>query len=120
MSGSIARTLIMIGTALATTAVGMINEPATKIMPPQCGFYELSPPYREMTARYSHCGDSFILIKFHWNTGSTGTRCVAPWEQQPFFKDGPYRVVNGYYVKTPPNLGYSNGQHFCLTRQPQV
>ncbi|MET9628288.1 DUF6355 family natural product biosynthesis protein [Lentzea sp. NPDC006480] len=117
-----ARTLIMIGTFLASTAIAMMDTaPAsTTTTAPRCGFYQLSRPIRDLTARYVHCAGTFILIKFHWNNGNAFTSCEPPWSDHPFYADGPYRVVNAYYVPTPPRLGNSDGRVFCLTSQPQV
>ncbi|WP_285647875.1 DUF6355 family natural product biosynthesis protein, partial [Lentzea sp. NBRC 102530] len=74
----------------------------------------------ELTARYFHCGNSFILIKFHWSTGTTGTACVPPHGQIPFYKDGQHKVVNAYYVTTRPNLTGPHGNQRCSLRQPRV
>ncbi|WP_442916486.1 DUF6355 family natural product biosynthesis protein [Lentzea sp. DG1S-22] len=75
--------------------MGLIDAPlssATRIIPPRCGFYEVSAAVGELTARYAHCADSFILIKYHRSTGTTGTSCVSPWWQVPFF---PGRTTQG-------------------------
>lgn len=123
MNGRLGRAATTVGMVLATTAMAMIDMPsasATRIMPPRCGFYEVSPPAGELTGRYVHCADSFILIKFHWSTGSTGTACVAPWWQIPFYRDGQHKVVNAYYVTTPPNLTGPPHDRRCSTGQPRA
>lgn len=123
MNGRLARTATAVGALLASTALGMIDSPAAsaeRIMPPRCGFYELDQPVGELTSRYVHCADGFILIKFHWSEGSTGTACVPPWGQHPFFRDGRYRVVNAYYVTTRPNLTGPPNDLRCALGQPRV
>ncbi|WP_285641895.1 DUF6355 family natural product biosynthesis protein, partial [Lentzea sp. NBRC 102530] len=91
MKSNVARTISAAGMLLATAALGMIDDHGTrsaKIMPPPgCGFIALPQAVGELTARYFHCGNSFILIKFHWSTGTTGTACVPPHGQIPFYKD---------------------------------
>lgn len=85
-----------------------------------CGFYFTNPDHDSgVTARYDHCGDSFILIRIDWSEGSHYRACVYPWSSEPFWPDGPHRVVNAYYVPVAPNLiDYGGGQHCSLT-QPQ-
>lgn len=123
MKANIARALSAVGMLLAASAVGMIDtsgNSAAAVTPQRCGFYEINPPQGELTGRYIHCGPSFILIKYHWSQGSTGTSCIDPWGQRPFFRDGPHRVVNAYYVTTPPNLLGPPGNQMCSLRQPRV
>src|SRR5687767_12523312 len=107
MNRGLARTATAAGMLLASTALGLIDVPSSSaegIRQPRCGFYEVNPPQGELTGRYVHCGPSFILVKYHWSRGSTGTTCLPPWDQHSFFRDGPYTVVSTYYVTTRPNL----------------
>ena len=123
MNGRLARFATAAGMLLATTSLGLFDSPsnaAEQIMPQRCGFYEINPPVGELTGRYVHCADSFILIKFHWSNGSTGTTCVPPWWQIPFYRDGQHRVVNAYYVTTPPNLTGPPHDRRCSLGQPRV
>jgi hypothetical protein len=122
VNANVARSLSAAGMLLAATAVGMIDggSPERIMPPPGCGFYELSPPHGDLTARYIHCADSFILIKYHWSQGSTGTACIPPWDQHNFYMDGPHKIVNAYYVTTPPNLSGPPGNQMCSLSQPQV
>ena len=124
MNTNVARAITAAGMLLVATAVGMIDSPearSVEIMPPPgCGFIELSQPVGELTARYFHCANSFILIKYHWSTGNTRTTCVEPWGQVKFFRDGPHKVVNAYYVNTPPNLIGPPGNQMCSFTQPRV
>ncbi|MCP2243328.1 DUF6355 family natural product biosynthesis protein [Lentzea aerocolonigenes] len=123
MKANFARALSAAGMLLAATAVGTVDtsdDASASVMPRYCGFYEISPPRGELTGYYYHCGDNFILIKFHWDQGSTGTSCVPPWGQTPFFKDGQYKVVNAYYVTTPPNLTGPPGNQWCSIGQPRA
>src|SRR4051812_13223847 len=59
-----------------------------------CGFYFTNPDHERATARYYHCGNSFILIRVDWNTGWHYRECVPPWYSIPFYADGPRHVVN--------------------------
>ncbi|WP_434450199.1 DUF6355 family natural product biosynthesis protein [Lentzea sp. E54] len=93
---------------------------ASTIFPRPCGFYSFNLPQGEQTGGYVHCGDSFILIKAHWSTGNTFTSCLPPWGSRPFFKDGPHKVVNAYYVSTRPNLSGPPGNQTCSTGQPRA
>ncbi|MFS8103544.1 DUF6355 family natural product biosynthesis protein [Lentzea alba] len=123
MNANTARAFTAAGMLLAATAVGMIetNSPtASAITPQRCGFYALNPAQGEKTGGYIHCGGSFILIKYHWSTGSTGTSCIEPWGSRPFFRDGPHRIVNAYYVTTPPNLTGPPGDQRCSVSQPRA
>ncbi|MDX8053801.1 DUF6355 family natural product biosynthesis protein [Lentzea sp. BCCO 10_0798] len=123
MNANIARAFTAAGMLLAATAVGMIDTPsntASAISPRPCGFYSLDLPQGEQTGGYVHCGDGFILIKFHWSTGTTGTSCIPPWGSRPFFKDGPHKIVNAYYVPTRPNLSGPPGNQMCSTGQPRA
>jgi len=118
-----ARVLTAAGMLLASTAVGVIDtggDSSARVMPRYCGFYAIDPPRGELTGYYNHCGDSFILIKLHWDTGSSYTVCVPPWGQNPFYKDGPHKVVNAYYVTTPPNVSGPPGNQWCSTGQPKA
>jgi hypothetical protein len=105
MKANVARFLSAAGMLFAATAVGLIdtggNSSAT-VMP-----------------RYYHCGDNFILIKFHWTQGSTGTSCIEPWGELPFYKDGQHEIINAYYVTTPPNLIGPPGNQMCSVGQPK-
>lgn len=122
MNANTARALTAAGMLLAATAVGMIDTGGTAaaVMPRTCGFQEINPPRGEVTGYYTHCADNFILIKYHWSTGNTGTSCIEPWGQRPFFRDGPHKIVNAYYVNTPPNLSGPPGNQWCSTGQPRV
>ncbi|WP_143467070.1 DUF6355 family natural product biosynthesis protein [Lentzea kentuckyensis] len=123
MNANVARSLGAAGMLLAATALGMIDTngySAAAITPQRCGFYEINPPQGELTGRYIHCADGFILVKHHWSQGSTGTSCIEPWGQRPYFKDGPHKVVNAYYVTTPPNLTGPPGDQRCSLSQPRV
>lgn len=123
MNSNVARALSAAGMLLAATAVGMIDtngNSSTAIAPRYCGFYDLNPPQGELTGYYYHCGNSFILIKYHWTQGSTGTSCIEPWGQRPFFKDGQHEIVNAYYVTTPPRLTGPPGDQRCSLGQPQA
>lgn len=122
MNANLARALSAAGMLLAATAVGTTDtgNPSAAGMSRYCGFYDLNPPQGEVTGYYYHCGKSFILIKFHWTQGSTGTSCIEPWGQRPFFKDGQHEVINAYYVKTPPNLIGPPGNQMCSVAQPRV
>ena len=107
--------------AAAVVANAQHADASAKIMPPPgCGFIQLPQPVGELTARYFHCGGSFILIKFHWSGGNTGTACVPPWDQRPFFRAEGQVVVNAYYVSTPPNLTGPPGDQRCSLSQPRV
>ncbi|MGW6928440.1 DUF6355 family natural product biosynthesis protein [Lentzea sp. NPDC054927] len=108
---------------LVSVALGLIDSPSSAAEPnelPPCGFSELNPPRGQQTARYYHCGGGFILIKYHWSRGSTGTTCLPPWDVHPFFWDGEYRVVNAYYVTTRPNLTGPPDDLRCSLVQPRV
>ena len=122
MKANVARFLSAAGMLFAATAVGLIdtggNSSAT-VMPRYCGFYDLNPPRGELTGYYYHCGDNFILIKFHWTQGSTGTSCIEPWGELPFYKDGQHEIINAYYVTTPPNLLGPPGNQMCSVGQPK-
>lgn len=123
MNANVARAVSAAGMLLASTAVGMIDtggNPSAEVMPRYCGFYNINPPRGELTGYYYHCGNNFILIKFHWNQGSTGTSCVEPWGQTPFYKDGQHKVVNAYYVTTSPNLTGPPDDQRCSLSQPRV
>ncbi|MET9225583.1 DUF6355 family natural product biosynthesis protein [Lentzea sp. NPDC003310] len=106
--------------AAAVTAPQEAGAVASLMPSPGCGFVPLPQPVGELTARYFHCDDSFILIKFHWSGGNTGTACVAPWHQHPFYRSDGQRVVNAYYVKTPPNVIGPPGSQMCSVSQPRV
>ncbi|RDI25420.1 hypothetical protein DFR72_108112 [Lentzea flaviverrucosa] len=120
------RRLASVLSAVAMFAAAAIADPqeadaSARIMPsPGCGFVPLPQPVGELTARYFHCADSFILIKFHWSGGNTGTACESPWAQHPFFRSGGQVVVNAYYVPTPPNLIGPPGNQMCSVSQPRV
>ncbi|MEU3642929.1 DUF6355 family natural product biosynthesis protein [Lentzea sp. NPDC034063] len=120
------RRLASVLSAAAMFAAAAIADPqeadaSARIMPsPGCGFVPLPQPVGELTARYFHCADSFILIKFHWSGGNTGTACEPPWAQHPFFRSGGQVVVNAYYVSTPPNLIGPPGKQMCSVSQPRV
>lgn len=123
MNANLARAISATGMLLAATAVGMIDTsgtPSAAAKPPYCGFYDLYPPQGELTGYYYHCGNSFILIKFHWTQGSTTTSCIEPHGQKPFYKDGQHEVINAYYVTTPPNLIGPPGNQICSVGQPRV
>jgi hypothetical protein len=123
MNVNTARALTAAGMLLGATAIGMIDtsgNPSAAVVPRYCGFYDLNPPRGELTGHYYHCGNSFILIKFHWSQGSTGTSCIEPHGQRPFFKDRQHEVVNAYYVTTPPNLTGPPGNQRCSVGQPRV
>lgn len=124
MNTNVARAVSAVGMLVAASAVGMIDDgsgSAARIMPPPgCGFIQLSQPVGELTGRYIHCADSFILIKFHWSGGNTGTACMPPWHQHPFYRAEGQRVVNAYYVTTPPNLLGPPGNQMCSLAQPRV
>ena len=123
MNVNSARALTAAGMLLASAAVGMIDtngDSPARVMPRYCGFYAIDPPRGELTGYYNHCGDSFILIKLHWDTGSSHTSCVPPWYQEPFYRDGPHKVVNAYYVTTPPNLTGPPDDLRCSLSQPRV
>lgn len=123
MNVNVARALSAAGMLLAATAVGMVDtggNPSAAVMPRYCGFYDLNPPQGELTGYYYHCGNSFILIKFQWSQGSTGTSCIEPWGQRPFYKDGQHEIVNAYYVTTPPKLTGPPGGQRCSLSQPRV
>ena len=107
--------------AAASVANAEDADASTRIMPPPgCGFIPLPQPVGELTARYIHCGGSFILIKVHWSGGNTGTSCIWPWEHHPFFRSDGQVVVNAYYVPTPPNLSGPPGNQWCSQVQPHV
>lgn len=85
----------------------------------RCGFYFTNPDHERATARYLHCGNSFILIRVDWSNGWHYRVCVPPWYSIPFYPDGPHRVVNAYYVPVAPDL-IEDGEHrICRTAQPQ-
>ncbi|HVK19997.1 MAG TPA: DUF6355 family natural product biosynthesis protein [Actinokineospora sp.] len=70
----------------------------------KCGFY-LTPTDPEQTrSRYFHCGNNFISIQAEWSNGARPVYCIKPWENHPFWWDGPYVVVNAYYVPVVPRL----------------
>lgn len=107
--------------AAAPVANAEDTDAPVRIMPPPgCGFIPLPQPVGELTARYFHCADSFILIKVHWSGGNTGTACLPPWDQHPFFRSGGQVVVNAYYVSTPPNLTGPPSDQRCSLSQPRV
>lgn len=109
----------MFAVAAANNAAEAI--PSGRIMPPPgCGFVQLSEPIGDLTARYFHCGDSFILIKIHWSGGSSRTSCVPPWYQLPFYRAEGQVVVNAYYVSVPPNLSGPAGNQMCSLSQPHA
>ncbi|RAS58996.1 hypothetical protein C8D87_11649 [Lentzea atacamensis] len=123
MNRRLASAATALGVLLVSSAVGMIDRAAgstAKAMPAYCGFLELAEPQGELTARYYHCGKHFILIRFHWSQGSTGTRCIEPWGTDNFYKDGPHKVVNAYYIKTPPNLVGPVDDLRCALSQPRA
>jgi len=121
MNQRLARLTTAIGMVLASTAISLLNHTPSEAAAPQwCGFYELNPPQGEQTAGYVHCGRNFILIKYHWSQGSTGTACIEPWGRHGFFMHGPYRVVNAYYVNVAPNLQGPPHDFRCALSQPQV
>lgn len=112
-----------LGMLLASSAAGMIDSASSspaRVMPAYCGFLELAQPQGELTAHYYHCGKHFILIRFHWSQGSTGTRCIEPWGTDRFYKDGPHRVVNAYYITMPPNLVGPAHDLRCALSQPRA
>ncbi|MEV6236761.1 DUF6355 family natural product biosynthesis protein [Lentzea sp. NPDC051838] len=111
--------LSMFASAVVTNAQDA--DAAVRIMPPPgCGFIRLPQPVGELTARYFHCANSFILIKFHWSGGNTGTACIPPFYQHPFFRADGQEVVNAYYVSTPPNLTGPPDDLRCSLTQPRV
>ncbi|MET9629056.1 DUF6355 family natural product biosynthesis protein [Lentzea sp. NPDC006480] len=122
MNRRLASVLSAAAMLVAAAAPGTPNAAAaTRIWPPPgCGFIPLPQPVGELTARYFHCAGTFILIKFHWDNGNTGTSCVPPWYQVPFYRDGTHVIVNAYYVSTPPNLSGPPGQEWCSLSQPKV
>ena len=106
--------------AASVTSAHDADASARIMPPPGCGFIPLPQPVGELTARYYHCANSFILIKFHWSGGNTGTACLPPFYQHPFFRSDGQEVVKAYYVSTPPNLSGPPGGEWCSFTQPRV
>jgi hypothetical protein len=85
-----------------------------------CGFYFTNPDHDHgVSARYYHCGDSFILIRVDWSSGWHYLDCVPPWYSVAFRPNGPHRVVNAYYVPIAPALMGEGSDRMCRTAQPQ-
>ncbi|GHH62454.1 DUF6355 family natural product biosynthesis protein [Lentzea cavernae] len=122
MSSRLTNVLCAVGMFLGTamSSAPDANAHARIVPAPGCGFIPLPQPVGELTARYYHCADSFILIKYHWSGGNTRTTCVSPWGQVPFFRLVGQVVVNAYYVTTPPKLSGPPGNQMCSHYQPIV
>ena len=118
---------VVVRRALTSLAALLAVLPATGAEPASaqvsmdgtCGFYFTNPDHERATARYYHCGNSFILIQVDWNTGWRQRRCVRPWYSIPFYADGPHYVVNAYYIPVPPDLIEDGDHRICRTAQPQ-
>ncbi|OLR92578.1 DUF6355 family natural product biosynthesis protein [Actinokineospora bangkokensis] len=70
---------------------------------------------------YTHCANTFVLVKGHWSNGATFTRCFEPWQSGSFGPGGGLRVTQMYYVPVRPNLVVGpDGRTYCSLYQPRV
>jgi hypothetical protein len=112
---AIALSATVLSTLLNTVAADAQQAPRSV----GCGFRHVNPDHHNgATALYTHCADSFILIRVDTADGSYHT-CVGPWGSIPFFASG--RVNNAYYVPIRPRLlTGSDGRQICSVTQPPV
>ncbi|GAA2668449.1 MULTISPECIES: DUF6355 family natural product biosynthesis protein [Actinosynnema] len=83
-----------------------------------CGFVRVNPQTHDgVGSRYTHCGDSFILVRVDWSTGGGYNECVEPWGVKSYWEYT--AVANVYYIPRTPNLlQLTNGQRTCSLSQP--
>lgn len=115
-------TTIRHAAALTTALASLVFTPTDDASATQarCGYHHVNPDRTNgAVALYTHCADSFILIRVDHTNGYSYHRCVPPWASIPFYRsDG---VTNAYYVPTPPNLLIdSEGRTICSLSQPAV
>ncbi|WP_433264882.1 DUF6355 family natural product biosynthesis protein [Actinosynnema sp. CS-041913] len=84
-----------------------------------CGFVHVNPDHNNgAVSRYSHCVDSFILIRVDIANGKRYGACVGPWGTKYYWPQE--QVANAYYVTTPPRLLVVEGRVMCSLTQPEV
>ncbi|XVV02701.1 DUF6355 family natural product biosynthesis protein [Actinosynnema sp. CA-248983] len=115
-------TTIRNAAALATALAALALAPADNASATQarCGYHHVNPDHHNgAVALYTHCANSFILIRIDHTNGYSYHRCVEPWGSVPFFPNS--GVTNAYYVPKPPNLLEDNGgRTICSLTQPPV
>lgn len=84
-----------------------------------CGFAKVTPQYNNGAAAiYTHCADSFILIRVDRSGQKATNRCMEPWGTTPFW---PYeKVDNAYYIPVPPRVVDMETWSFCSLTQPEA
>ncbi|GAA3863335.1 hypothetical protein GCM10022243_32340 [Saccharothrix violaceirubra] len=96
--------------------LGTASPTAASALPAVCGFTSVNPDHHHgATAVYRHCADSFVLVRVDTDHGPY-TRCLGPWTELPFWPHE--RVVNAYYVTTPPTLLDLGDHRICSLTQP--
>ncbi|MBB5801284.1 hypothetical protein F4560_001052 [Saccharothrix ecbatanensis] len=110
-------TLVLVTTTISTLLTPHPAEAQHAPFSVGCGFRHVNPDHHEgATGLYTHCADSFILIRVDTADGSYHT-CVSPWGSRRFFPSG--RVNNAYYVPIRPRLlTASDGRQICSVTQP--
>lgn len=82
-----------------------------------CGFRHVNPDHHNgATSLYTHCADSFILIRVD-TTHDSYHKCIGPWGSVRFYPSN--QVTNAYYVPIKPRLlTTSDGRQICSVSQP--
>ncbi|MFI9811521.1 DUF6355 family natural product biosynthesis protein [Saccharothrix variisporea] len=116
MSSATFRRAATLASALAALALAPTDDATAQA---SCGFHHVNPDHHEgAVALYTHCADSFILIRVDHSNGYSYHRCVVPWGSVPFFRNE--GVTNAYYVPITPDTMVVNGQRLCRSQQPPV
>jgi hypothetical protein len=108
------RFVAILSTVVAVLGMSTVFAPGASAE--QCGWYK-----EGRVGYHKNCGDAFILVKHHWDTGDTGTNCQGPWSTITYYPDGPHEVTMAYYVNTPPEtMVDQSGHRICRLGQPNV
>lgn len=107
--------------ALTALTALLVVAPAAQAQPQStrslCGFAKVDPWYNGgVTAIYTHCADSFILIRVDRTGQNAYNRCVAPWGKVPFRPAE--NVVNAYYIPVRPHVAHLDDRSLCSKDQP--
>ncbi|WP_433270737.1 DUF6355 family natural product biosynthesis protein [Actinosynnema sp. CS-041913] len=110
-----ARHALAVLPALAALLLTPADADATQAL---CGFHHVNPDHHNgAVALYTHCADSFILIRVE-NSGGHYGRCVGPRGSVPFWPSE--QVSNAYYVPIAPDTMEVDGRRICRLQQPPV
>ncbi|MFE9748261.1 DUF6355 family natural product biosynthesis protein [Saccharothrix saharensis] len=115
----IRRTLVLMATTSAALLSPFPAEAQQAHLSEGCGFQHVNPDHHNgATSLYTHCADTFILIRVDTALDSYHT-CVGPWGSLRFFPSN--QVKFAYYVPIQPRLiTTSDGRQICSTTQPPV